>query len=55
MMCGVLESALGGLGFDGVDLSRRASLGDMSLVAIWFTDSVRKKMFMSGGRVVPVG
>ena len=36
MMCGVLESALEGLGSEGVDLlsEQKASLGDMGLFAI---------------------
>jgi len=51
----VLESALGGLDLEGNDRSRRrASLGVMSWLAIWWTESDWNSLVVAGGGPVLV-
>lgn len=51
----MLESALGGLDLEGTDRSRRrASLGVMSWLAIWWTESDWNSLVVAGGGPVLV-
>lgn len=50
MMCGVLESALGGLNLEGYDRSRRrASRGVVSFLTMWLSESDWKSLVVGGG------